>query len=299
MHAPDDPDPLLRTAARFAAHPDFPLAVRTYATGLARFREAPRLVNMVVSTDVRWRIVGYLNYLDADRERFGPEGGATYGRLLDLSTRHGEATPRTVRSLLALLQVSGLVRRTVGRADRRQIFYHPTERMRAFVRDWLRYATAALDVLEPDMRRGSLVGDPRFAEAFAVSGGRAHLEDPIPLADRVPTPLSSLRAMLGSYSVILAVLQARIEGTATPGSRRIAGRFGLSRSQVDRVVQAGLQRGLFVSDEEGRPVPTAALEESFRRWISIELAFYARHLRPPPRAATGPAPAVAEGDVPA
>ena len=281
------PDPLLRRAARFAAHPDFPRAVRTYAHGLARFREAPRLVNLIVSTDVRWRIVGYLNYLNSDRERFGPEGGATYGRLLDLCTRFGEASPRTVRTLLALMQVTGLIRKAAGQDDRRLAFYRPTDRMRAFMRDWLGYATAALDILEPDVPRAHRVSDPAFVDAFTVSGGRAYLEDVVPLVDRVPAPFSLLRDMLGGYSVIVAVLLARIEGVPTPPNRRIAGRFGLSRSQVDRVLQAGRDAGLFASDGAGSVVPTPALEDSFHRWIALELAFYAEHMRPPDDPAPG------------
>ena len=132
------------------------------------------------------------------------------------------------------------------------------------------------------MQRGLLVEDRAFVDGFSVSGGRAHLEDAVPLADRVPAPLSSLKAMLGSYSVILAVLLARFEGTDTPSRRSIAGRFGLSRSQVDLVVQAGLDRGLFALDHNAMLVPTTALETSFHQWISIELAFYARHMRPRP-----------------
>ncbi|MCR0983861.1 hypothetical protein [Roseomonas populi] len=280
MTPPGPSDPLLQKAAQLASHPDFPQAVHAYSVGLARLREAPRFVNIIASTDLRWRIVGFLLYLDADRERFGPEGGATYGRLLDLSTRQGDATPRTVQSLLALLQFSGLVRRTASQADRRVKYYRPTDRMDAFVRAWLRYGTAALDILEPEMQRGRLVENRAFVDAFSVSGGRAHLEDVVPLADRVPAPLSSLKAMLGSYSVILAVLLAHFEDVPTPSRRSIAGRFGLSRSQVDLVVQAGRDKGLFTIDTNANLIPTPALEDSFHRWISIELAFYASHMRP-------------------
>ena len=288
MTAPGPPDPLLQEAASLAAHPDFDRAVHVYTAGSLRFREAPRLVNMIASTDVRWRIVGFLLYLDADRERFGPEGGATYGRLLDLSTRQGEATPRTLQSLLALLQVSGLVRRAPGRADRRVKLYRPTDRMRAFVDGWLRYGAAALDILQPGMHRTRLVGDRAFAETFAVSGGRAHLADAVPLADRVPAPLSALRTMQGAYSVIVAVLLARFEGLRTPSHRALARRFGLSRGQVGLVVQAGRDKGLFSLDHADNLVPTAALADSFRHWISIELAFYARHMPGSPDPAARP-----------
>ena len=68
---------------------------------------------------------------------------------------------------------------------------------------------------------------------------------------------------------------------------RSVGRFGLSRSQVDRVLQAGRDAGLFAPDGAGSVVPTPALEDSFHRWIALELAFYAEHMRPPDCPAPG------------
>ena len=227
----DAPD-LLDNAARLASHPEFEAAVLAYSIGLLKLREAPRLVNMIVSTDVRWRVIGFLLYLDADRERYGHDGGATYGRLLETCMARNEATPRAVKSVLALLQFGGLVRVVTNKADRRVKFYKPTERMFGFVRQWMAYGTAALDILEPEMQRARHVADQRFVDAFSISGGRAHLEDPIPLADRVPEPLSSLKHMLGSYSVIVAVLLAKLENRPAPSQHATAKRFGLSRSQV-------------------------------------------------------------------
>jgi hypothetical protein len=76
-----DSDPLPAYAAQPSALPRFPQAMREYIIGSARFRESPRLLNKLVSHDARWRVVGYLLYLAVDRERFGPAGGASYGRL--------------------------------------------------------------------------------------------------------------------------------------------------------------------------------------------------------------------------
>lgn len=281
MTLAESSDSLLDDATLLAAHPDFDAAVLAYAVGLLKLREAPRLVNMIVSTDVRWRIIGFLLYLDADRERFGPQGGASYGRLLETCMTRDEASPRAVKSVLALLQFGGLVRVVTDKADRRVKFYRPTERMFDFVRQWMEYGTAALDILEPEMQRSRYVGDQSFIDGFSVSGGRAHLEDAIPLADRVPEPLSSLKHMLGSYSVIVTVLLARLQNRPVSSQHAIAKRFGLSRSQVGNVMSAGLAQGLFVRDGSDNVVPTPALIASFRTWISIELAFYARHMRPP------------------
>ena len=73
--SPVEPDPLPARAARFAATPTFEAAVRAYALGQMGFRRSQRLINKLISYHARWRVVGYLLYLHADRERFGPGGG--------------------------------------------------------------------------------------------------------------------------------------------------------------------------------------------------------------------------------
>jgi hypothetical protein len=146
-------DDLLAVAARFSACAAFPEAVRRFSEGQAEFRQGPRLLNKLLSRDASWRVIGYLLYLHADRDRFGPQGGATYGRLLELCTRRAEVGRRTLKTMLALLRFAGFVQARPSAADRRVKFYRPTERMLDFVRRWLSYPVAALDVLEPQMQR--------------------------------------------------------------------------------------------------------------------------------------------------
>ena len=284
MDAQATADELLQDAARLAVHPAFAQAVEVYCTALARLREAPRLLNTIIATDVRWRIVGYLLYLSSDTERFGPHGGATYGRLLQLCTKRQEAGSRALTTLLGLLRLSRLILAVPDWQDARIKYYVPTKRLNRFVQGWMRYATAALDLLEPEMARARFLDDPAFLTRFNVSGGRAHLADAIPLADRVPEPLSLLKSMLGSYSVIVGVMEADLGGRPVPPAGHLARRFGLSRTQVREIIAAGLRAGLFAQGEKDTVTATPALRDSFAHWISIELAFYARHMRRPEEA---------------
>lgn len=275
------PERLLEDATRFGRHPAFPDAVKVYCVALARLREAPRFLNALIATDVRWRIMGYLLYLESDRDRFGPHGGATYGRLLEICTRRAEASPRELKTLLGLLKIGFLVRVVRDERDRRIGYYQHTGRLDAFVEQWLGYAVAALDLLEPEMRRSRFVDDPAFVTRFHVSGGRAHLAGTVPLADRVPRPMSSMKSMLGSYAVIAGIMEAELHDRPSPPVASLSRRFGLSRAQVRNVLAAGQQLDVFTLDEAGAVRATPALRNSFARWISIELAFYARHMRAP------------------
>jgi hypothetical protein len=276
-----DQDELIAHAARLLALPAFPQAVREYTVGLARFRESPRLANKLISYDTRWRVVGYLLYLAADRELFGPQGGATYGRMLEICTRRQEVSPRVLKTMLALLKFTGFVETVRSAADRRSKMYRPTARMDAFVNLWLSYAVGALDILEPQMQRTRMLRDDRgFAERFLVSGGRDHLTG-TPPADRMPDFIAFYGARDGAGAAVLSVMQADIDGTPVPSRAAIAKKFGLSKTQVSNVMAIGEAQGFFTLDSAGVPAATSRLRDSYGSWISIELAFYARHMQPP------------------
>jgi DNA-binding MarR family transcriptional regulator len=268
-------DWLMEEAARLAALPTFPAAVREYALGLAHFRRSPRFVNKLISHDSRWRVVGYLLYLHA-------EGGATYGRLLDLCTRRQEVSPRVLKTILALLQFTGFVHVRRCSADRRLKFYAPTERMDAFVRQWLGYGVNALDILEPEMQRARMLReDPDFIGRFLASGGRDYLTS-TPPADRMPDFIAFFGSREGAAAATLAVMLADFDRQPAPSRAEIARTFGLSKTQVANVLAAGEAIGYFAPDEAGVPAATPHLRDTFGAWISIELAFYARNMRPAP-----------------
>src|SRR5260370_41455030 len=119
-------DELAAHAERFVALLAFPRAVREYTGGIARSRESPRLANKLISYDTRWRVVGYLLYLAADRERFGADGGATYARMLEICTRRRVGSPRVLKTILALLKFPGFIETITSATGRRSKFYRPT-----------------------------------------------------------------------------------------------------------------------------------------------------------------------------
>src|SRR5260370_14296054 len=204
-------DELAAHAARLVALLAFPGAVREYTVGLARFRESPRLANKLISYDTRWR-VGYLLYLAADREWFGADGGATYGRMLEICTRRQEVSPRVLKTMLALLKFTGFVE-TVSSNDRHSKIYRPTARMGQFVNLWLNYAVSALDSLEPDMQRTRMLPeDPGFPDRFLVSGGRDHLAN-TPPAGRMPEFRPVYGAGDGAGALVLTLMLAHMPGS--------------------------------------------------------------------------------------
>ena len=270
-------------AARFAAMPTFPLALREYSVNLMRMRRSPRILNKLISHHARWRVAGYLMYLNADRERFGGDGGATYSNLMDMCRREPVINPRTMKTVLALLQLTGSLRAKRSRKDGRSKTYQPSERMNEFTRQWMGYGTKVLDILEPEKQRSRLLrNDPDFANRFLVSSGRAH-RTAVPLVSRLANYIAFFGSRDGAGGVLLAVMLADIDGTPVASRNDLAKSFGFSKTQVTNVFSDGKAQGYFTLDEAGVPAPTPHLRDLFQKWVALELAFYAVHMPALPR----------------
>jgi DNA-binding MarR family transcriptional regulator len=280
-HADNDlNDPLLAEAAQLRASPAFPDAIREYTVAIARFREAPRLINKLMASETRFRLTAYVFCFAAYYERHGPLGGVTYTQLLELCEQREELTPRTLKTTLTLLKLAGFVKTSRHPSDRRSKSNHPTPRMVDFVKSWMPHAVNALDAVQPEIQRAQMLAqDPDFIPRFAAAAGHEHATG-IPLIDRMPEFTRFFGKREGAIPVVLAVMLSDITGTPLPSRAQIAKRFGLSKTQVSNMIAEGTELGFFSADETGIPHPTGYLRDSYARFISIELAFYARHMRP-------------------
>jgi hypothetical protein len=275
-------DALTVTARRFAAAPAFPQAVRRFSEGYVEFRQGPKLFSKLLSRDAYWRVIGYLLYLHADREQFG-SAGATYSRLLELCSRRNEVSRRILKTMLALLRLAGFIQADISTSDRRVKIYRPTERMMGFVRHWLCYSVAALDILEPEHKRAqSLRDDAGFVERFLVSGGR-QFTTATPPTERVPELSFFADGPENAFLVLVVVRLAEMQGVPVESRAEIARRFGLSKTQVTSVLSGGAERGFFSFDDNGVPASTPAARSLYDSWVALELAFYAENMSPKPR----------------
>jgi hypothetical protein len=200
--------------------------------------------------------------------------------LYDLCTNRQEISPRVLKSTLAIMKLTGMITTRKSITDRRLKFYCPTARMVDFVNSWMPHAVNALDVLQPEMQRAQMwKNDPEFLRRFLVAGGREHTTGKL-LIDRMPEFNGFFGKREGAVALVLVGMLAHIDGTQPPSRGDIAKRFGLSKTQVSRVFAEGARMGYFTIDDVDMPSATPHLVDSYERWISIELAFYARHMQP-------------------
>jgi hypothetical protein len=278
--ARDDPvDALLVEAAALRARPAYPAAVRQYSAGLVRFRQSSRLVNKLSAHEGRFRTIGYLLHLSAVSAIEGGDGGVSYGQLHEICVaRHGEVSPRVLKTTLAFMRLLGFIESWRSAADRRVTVYRPTPRMLEFARRWFRHAAEALDVLAPEFGRlARLEDDPAFLDQLLVLGGRDHADGPP--AERMPEFIGFFGGREGAAAITALLMLAAIDGQPMPSRAAMARQFGLSKTQVSEVITEGMRVGFLALDGASAPTMTARLRDSFRQWISIELAFYARNMR--------------------
>lgn len=261
-----------------AAHPRFAAAVHQYTLGVTDFRQGPRLLNKLVSHNDRFRVIGYLIYLHCHHERYG-HYGATYSNLLALCVAHRHASPRAVKTVLAMLQLGGFISVVRDPDDRRSKVYRPTEKMWGFSDKWLTYGFGALDALDPEGRRvEALHADPEYARYFYVTACQ-EFQAGEQLTDRVPE-FAHFFAHEGGFPVLAAIMLADGEGGPVPSRAAIAERFGSTKTQVGNLLTVAADQGLVTLDAVGTATPTGRMRDLYARWVAIELAYYARNTRP-------------------
>lgn len=277
IHTPQAEDALLLEAGRLAAHPAFETAVRTYTAGLVRFRESSRLINKLSAHEVRFRAVGYLLHLGAVSRVGGGDGSVRYGQLAELCA--GEVSPRVLKTMLALMRLAGFVESRRDAADRRITLYRPTDRMLGFARTWFRHAAEALDEVDPQLRRAErLTSDRRFLDRLLVDAGSDHAA--APPAERLPEFIAFFGGREGAAAVVARLALSEMGGAAIASRAALARQFALSKAQVNEVIADGVRRDFLELTDGAMPALTDRFRALYRRWIAIELAFYARHMRP-------------------
>ena len=194
--------------------------------------------------------------------------------------RDGQVGPRVLKTMLALLEMMRLVDSWRG-TDRRVKHYRPTPRLLDFTRGFYVTPSRALDCLEPEARRAErLLHDREFFSRLLVTAGREHHASPP--ASRMPGFIAFFGGRDGVGPITARLVEAELLGAPPDSRATLARRFGLSRTQVSDVIAEGVRVGYFGLDADASPSVTPQLRENLSRWISIELAFMARHM-PPPR----------------
>jgi DNA-binding MarR family transcriptional regulator len=269
---------IIHEARELSVHPEFDTALIEYTSDLIQFRKSQRHLNKIIAQQHRFRIIGYLLHRHAVKWLSDQSGGVTYTELAQACASY-DSSPRHLKTMLGLMQVVGFVKVERDPDDNRRKFYVPTDRLMRFVRKRVMCAAISLDILHPRLRCSQILMEDKTAVVrLWATGGFEFALGPA-MNEALPVFFAFFRGRDGGAPLTFALMHAHFNGCECPSRSVIAAQFGLSKTQVTNLVHEGAELGLFTLDAKGAPSTTALMHDSYRQLVSIELAFFARHIR--------------------
>jgi DNA-binding MarR family transcriptional regulator len=182
------------------------------------------------------------------------------------------ASPRRVADLVSRLIKTGYLEQVLAHRDRRVRLLRPTQKMIAQDQDWLVSHYAPLQVLFPKPGYARIMQrDPDFQRAQRLVSASFF---PYAAQTMARHP-SMMQFMVREGGIMIVIKLIELAGPDADTSRKIVysdigARFGVSRTQVRKLLQEAEKAGLVrLTQEGGRFVQlTPALIEAFDRFIA-------------------------------
>ncbi len=270
---------IIHEARELRRHPEFDTALIEYTSDLIQFRKSQRRLNKIIAQQYRFRVIGHLLHQHGLKWLNDQTGGVTYTELAHACATYN-SSPRHLKTMLGLMQVVGFVKVARDPDDNRRKLYVPTDRLMGFVRKRVMCAAISLDILQPRLRCSQILMEDKTATLRVWATGGFEFALGQLAAETLPEFFPFFRRRDGAAPLIFALMHARFNAQDCSSRAVIAAQFGLSKTQVSNLVHEGAELGLFTLDAKGVPSPTNLLSDSYRQLVSIELAFFARHIRP-------------------
>ncbi len=264
--------PSHRSVEEILAHPRFTVARNAMVREMLALYEHETFLNRLLLEVGRNLVFVVIMCLDA---RYDETDRATWPTLRAVTRAmvgFNLASPRRVADLVSRLINTGYLEQIPAPQDRRVRILRPTKKMIAQDQDWLRSHYAPLQVLYPKPGYPRVMQrDPDFQRAQRLISASFFPFAAETLA-RHPT---MLQFMTREGGVMIVIKLIELAGPNADTTREIVysdigARFGVSRTQVRKLLQEAEEAGLMrLTQEGGRFVQlTPALIEAFDRFIA-------------------------------
>ncbi len=263
-------------------HPRMMNGVLAYEDIIGDFFSGNVLLNRVVVEFARFQMIVYMLYLYDTADPADPRTGLTTSRLQQIANTKGLLSRGGVTTFVGLLRFAGYLHRIPSPLDKRVVHLAPTPKFLELVETWNRHIFACIDTITPD---ADLVRchrkHPRFGWEMRRRGAEALLAGWKPL-DPFPETFHFFSCNGGFMLLLHAVAKTIREGgrrEIVPVSIDLASfgkRFGASRSQLRRLLEAAHGRGhLLAEPKNGKHIYLSPqLLSAFAGWTASELANY-------------------------
>lgn len=253
-------------------HPRFPAARAAMVRQMLGLYEHTAFLNRLLLEVGRNLVFVVIMCLDARYDESDRDTWVTLGAVSRAMTAFNFASPRRVVDLVSRLIKTGYLEQVRAPRDRRIRLLRPTKKMIAQDQDWLRSHYAPLQILFPRPGYGRIMhSDPAFQRAQRLVSASF-----FPYAAQTVARHPVMMQFMVREGGIMIVIKL-IDLTVTSGDSRrkivysdIGARFGVSRTQVRKLLQEAQESGLVrLTQDGGRFVELMpALIEAFDRFIA-------------------------------
>lgn len=274
FNADDLPDH--HSAEEILAHPQFTSARNALLEAMLKLYEHEPFLNRLLLEVGRNVLFVVIMCLDARYDEGDRATWPTLRAVMQSMTAFSVASPRRIADLVSRLIKTGYLEQRLAPADRRVRILRPTEKMLAQDQDWLVSHYAPLQVLFPDPGYAPIMHrDPAFqrTQRLVASSLFPYAAE---LMARNPLMMQFMTREAGMMIVIKLMQLADPSGDTMReiAYTDIGARFGVSRTQVRKLLQEAEKSGL-VRLMRGRSQfvhLTPKLIEAFDRFIADTMA---------------------------
>jgi len=268
--------PAYRSREEILAHPRFPAARNAMLEAMLGLYEHDPFLNRLLLEAGRNVVFTVLMCLHARSDAADPATWPTLRLLKQEMAGFGLASPRRIADLTARLIKTGYLEQVAVPRDRRIRILQPTDRMIAQDQDWLVSHYVPLQLLYPDPGYAPIMQRDRAFQQRQRLVAASLFPFAAQLLARNPV---MVQFMVREAGIMIIIKLLRLAGpgaeSTTPISYSdIGARFGVSRTQVRKLLEEAERQGL-VRLTRGRDQAvqlTPALVEAFDRFIADTMA---------------------------
>jgi hypothetical protein len=232
------------------AHPRFPAAARTAATGFIELWRGNRILNSLMSDRGRFHMSLFAVHLHLRSRPNDPHSGLTVSRMTALCSEQEFCSPGRAKAMLMFMRAVGHLAPAPNEADRRLRRLVPTERLMALHRERNRRVFGAIAMVLPECAKAfAAQSHPDFTGLF-VCRYCDHFLTGFRLIDGVPQMRLFVERNAGNIILCSIMLSGEPEDVYPPAlpvrvsTSALARRLGVSRAHVRRLLQDAENQGL-------------------------------------------------------
>lgn len=254
------------------AHPRFAEARNALLDAMLALYEHEPFLNRLLLEAGRNVMFNVIMCLHARYDESDPATWPTLSLLKQEMARFGLGSPRRIADLVSRLVKTGYLEQRPLARDRRIRILTPTEKMIAQDQDWLVSHYVPLQALYPDPGYGLIMQRDRAFQRAHRLVAASRFQFAVEVLARNPT---MVQFMVREAGMMILIKLLQLAGPAKDTAREISyldigARFGVSRTQVRKLLQDAEQEGLVrLSRGKGLHVQLMpALIEAFDRFIA-------------------------------